>query len=95
MIQADAVRMREDSSDSSLSEYNYGKNITNSTIKQETKRFQPILSKTKDKKINRLRNNSTINSKGEYESENESKSMNSTTTSSTMQFISQTRNYDN
>lgn len=41
-----------------------------------------------------MRNNSTINSKGEYESENESKSMNSTTTSSTMQFISQTRNYE-
>jgi hypothetical protein len=52
--------------------------------------------KQKDIKPVRLRNNSTINSKGgEYESETETRSMNSTTTSSTnMHFISnQTRNH--
>jgi hypothetical protein len=46
----------------------------------------------------RVRNNSTINSKGgnDYESETETRSMNSTTTSSTvMHFISnQTRNHN-
>lgn len=41
----------------------------------------------------RIRNNSTINSKG-YESENDAKSMNSTTTSSTMNIIP-TRNFEN
>jgi hypothetical protein len=43
-----------------------------------------------NKNINR--NSSTINTKGGYESENDIKSMNSTTTSSTMPFI--TRNGD-
>ena len=84
MIQGDESRQREESSDSSLSEYNYGKNIGNSAVKVDSKRFQPVLGKVKDRKANRMRNNSTINSKGEYESETESKSMNSTTTSSTM-----------
>lgn len=41
----------------------------------------------------RMRNNSTMNSKGGYDSEGEVKSTNSTTTSSTLQFIP-TRNFD-
>ena len=58
--------------------------------KQENRKFNPMGLKQKEIKPVRLRNNSTINSKGgEYESETETKSMNSTTTSSTnMHFIS-------
>lgn len=41
----------------------------------------------------RIRNNSTMNSKG-YESESEVKSTNSTTTSSTLQHFIPTRNFD-
>ncbi len=42
---------------------------------------------------NRMRNNSTMNTKG-YESESEVKSTNSTTTSSTLQHFIPTRNFD-
>jgi hypothetical protein len=41
----------------------------------------------------RIRNNSTMNSKG-YESESEVKSTNSTTTSSTLQHFIPTRNFE-
>ena len=41
----------------------------------------------------RMRNNSTLNTKG-YESESEVKSTNSTTTSSTMQQFIPTRNFE-
>ena len=100
-INLDEQVCKEESSDSQLSEYSQNQNQTQAVHNQKQipdskGKYHPVLHKGKDGKQVRVRNNSTINSKGgDYESETDSKSMNSTTTSSTMQFISQTRNYDN
>ena len=85
-------------SDSSLSDNN---NFSSTLSKLGTK-VGPKAALKRDAQIkdplggkagNRIRNNSTLNTKG-YESESEVKSTNSTTTSSTLQQFIPTRNFD-
>ena len=91
--------LKADSSCSSLSDL--GKTLASgkakkAVAKEESKTTTHAQSKagTSNSRQIKLRTNSTIQPKGEYESENETKSMNSTTTSSTMPFVP-TRNLDN
>ena len=63
---------------------------TKQVIKKESQIIKDPIGMAKNM---RIRNNSTMNSKG-YESESEVKSTNSTTTSSTLQHFIPTRNFD-
>ena len=84
-------------SDSSLSEHNnfsstFSKLGGKVGPKAALKKEQPIKGDVA-KNGNRMRNNSTLNTKG-YESESEVKSTNSTTASSTLQQFIPTRNFE-
>lgn len=95
------IRDADNSMDSQLSEFTQTMTNIKQNLNQQrdVRRYNPISNNSKSNKPVRVRNNSTINSKGgnggEYESETETRSMNSTTTSSTaMHFMSQqTRNH--